>query len=173
MEQENKHYVKKTFSFPNNWSEKQYFIHACFVDDLQVFFSEWVEQGRKSGRIQFFDTKDDGTFEHKYWKPSNKCCVTGEILTKDNIDVRVGYFTPNIWKPVRKDLMQEAKKQEAYECQKIDCSCSDCKFSDRAERFCNKFSRKIKIISGVCHPQNLECFEHRLEPDRGIIIKNI
>mgnify|MGYP001578250881 CR=1 FL=1 len=163
MDTDNRYYTSKKFPFPHNWSEKQYFIYACFVDNLQNFYKEWAEQGRKSGRIQFFDTKGDGALEHKYWKPSNICQISGDVLTNETIDIKVGYFTPFIWKPVHKNFLLKAKKEEAFECQKIDCSCSDCKFVDRENSFCNKFNWKTKIFAGSCHPQNIGCFQHRLD----------
>ena len=86
--------VRRSFPFKYDWSEKQFFIYACFVDDLQQFYQDWIEQGKKAGRIQFFDKGIDGKLTHKYWRPSNICCESGELLTKENIDVKVGYWTP-------------------------------------------------------------------------------
>ena len=153
--------VRRSFPFKYDWSEKQFFIYACFVDDLQQFYNDWVEQGRKAGRIQFFDIDSDGKLTHKYWQPSNICCESGEVLTKENIDVKVGYWLPYLWKPIRKDLKQQAMKFEAFECQKIDCSCNDCKHLDRAKSWCNKLDKKTSINENLCHPQNQNCFEHR------------
>jgi hypothetical protein len=153
--------VRRSFPFRYDWSEKQFFIYACFVDDLQQFYNDWVEQGRKAGRIQFFNTESDGKLTHKYWQPSNICCESGEVLTKENIDVKVGYWLPYLRKPIRKDLKQQAMKFEALECQKIDSSCSDCKHLDRAKSWCNKLDKKTNINENLCHPQNQHCFEHR------------
>jgi len=153
--------VRHNFPFKYDWSEKQFFIYACFVDDLQQFYQDWVEQGRKAGRIQFFNKIEDGKLTHKYWLPSKICCETHEELTKENIDIKVGYWLPFLWKPIRKDLRQQAVKYEVLECQKIDCSCNDCKFLERAENWCNKLNKKISINENLCHIQNQDCFEHR------------
>lgn len=153
--------TKPEYPFQYNWSERQFFLYACFVDDLQKFYRDWIEQGKKSGRIQFFDVAPNGTLTHKYWRPSNICCESGEVLTNDNIDIKVGYWTPNLWKPIRKDLRQEAIKFEALECQKIDVSCNDCKHLDRTNKHCNKLNKKVSIKPNACHPQNQNCFEHR------------
>lgn len=155
-----KFYVKKTYPFKYDWSEKQFFIYACFVDDLQAFYRDWVDQGRKAGRIQFFNIEMDGSLTHKYWMPSRICCESGETLTLENIDVKIGYWWPNIWKPIRKDLKQEAMKFEAFECQKIDSSCNNCKHLDRANKWCNKLQKNVAINENLCHPENQDCFEH-------------
>ena len=36
--------VRRSFPFKYDWSEKQFFIYACFVDDLQQFYndSDWL-----------------------------------------------------------------------------------------------------------------------------------
>lgn len=146
---------------PKNLSEKQYFIHACFVDDLQSFYKNWIDQGSKKGRAQFFYTLPNGKLIHRYWNPSSTCCETGQELTLENIDVKIGYWTPFVWKAVRKDLRIEAMKEEAFECQKIDCSCSDCKHLERSKKWCNKFDKETSINANLCHPQNQECFKHR------------
>jgi hypothetical protein len=153
--------ARSSFPFKYDWSEKQFFIYACFVDNLQQFYKDWIEQGRKAGRIQFFDVLGNGMFFHKYWMPSNICCESGDILTTDNIDIKVGYWFPHLWKPIRKDLKQQAMKFEALECQKIDCSCNDCKYLDRVKSWCNKLDKKTNINGNFCHPQNINCFEHR------------
>lgn len=157
----NKAFITRSFPFKYDWSEKQFFIYACFIDDLQTFYQDWVEQGRKAGRIQFFYIGSDGELTHKYWMPSKNCCESGEELTDENIDVKVGYWTPFLWKPIRTDLKQQAMKFEALECQKIDCSCNDCKHLDRAKGWCNKLDKKTIINENLCHPQNQNCFEHR------------
>jgi hypothetical protein len=149
---------------PFNLSEQKYFILACFADDLQEFYREWVNQ--KKDRIQFFEEFRLPVYEHKYWMPSKICCESGEVLTEDNISIKVGYWTPHLWKPINKDLLQEAKKLEAYECQKIDCSCSDCisfkrETGDKGE--CLKFNKKITAWPNTACPQNLRCFKHRLD----------
>lgn len=162
--------VSRSFPFKYDWSEKQFFIYACFVDDLQQFYRDWVEQGKRAGRIQFFEVGNDGNLNHKYWKPSNICCESGEVLTKDNIDVKVGYWTPNLWKPIRKDLKQESMKLEAIECQKIDCSCNDCISLNRTDNWCNKLNKAISINVNLCHPQNQTCFQHRRSSDHLTVI---
>ena len=58
--------VRRSFPFKYDWTERQFFICACFVDDLQKFYTDWVEQGRKAGRIQYFDIGSDGKLTHKY-----------------------------------------------------------------------------------------------------------
>lgn len=143
----------------NDLSEKQLFLHACFVDDLQEFYNNWIKQFKS--KVQLFDIEKDNKITHKYWVPSNICCESGEVLTKENIDVKIGYWSPNIWKPIRKDLKQETMKFEAFECQKIDCSCNDCKHLDRQKSSCNKLDKTIVINANYCHIQNQNCFEHR------------
>ncbi len=156
------HPIKKDYPFPNNWSDREYFLYACFVPDLQVFYNEWIEQGgKKKGRIQYFDILPDGRLEHKYWKPSNKCCQSGELLTNKDIDIKASYWTPNLWKPIRKDLLAEAKKAESFECQNIDCSCNDCKWLNRADSWCTKFDKKTRAEVNIACPENINCFEHR------------
>lgn len=151
---------RKEYPFEHNWSEKQYFIHACLSDDLQVFYRNWIDQ--KKDRIQYF-TSLNGVLEHRYWIPSNICVESGEVLTADNIDVMVGYWTPNIWKPIRKDLKVASAKEEAFLCQKIDCSCNDCAFLDRKNKWCSKFDKETAIKPNLCHPENQDCFKHRKE----------
>jgi len=143
----------------SNWSSKKIFIHACFVDDLQSFYKQWIEQSK--GRMQFFDIGYNGELEHQNWLPSKICCETGEELTKENIDVKIGYWTPFTWKPVRKDLKEKAMKYEAFECQKIDCSCNDCKYLDRENAYCKKLYKWVRINANMCHPKNQKCFVHR------------
>lgn len=98
---------------------------------------------------------------HLYWSPSNICCESKELLTRENIGIKTGYWTPFVWKPISKDLIVEAKKNEAFECQIVDCSCNDCKHLNRSESLCNKFNKTIAIIPNKSHPENLNCFEHR------------
>ena len=147
----------------HNLSEKEFFISACFADDLQLFYKQWIEKGKKNGRIQFFEARDDGLLIHKYWKPSNICCETGEKLTKDDIDVKVGYWTPYIWKPVKKDVKQYSAMKEIVECQKIDCSCNDCLYLNRSEKKCDLFNNQIQINVNTCEVNNQKCFKHRKE----------
>lgn len=138
---------------------KTLFIEACFCKDLQSFYSGLLLN--KPGWKQYFDVLPCGLLIHKFWQPSRICCESGEELTAENIDVKVGYWTPFVWKPIRKDLKHDAMKIEALECQKIDCSCNDCKHLDRAKSWCNKLEKKTDIIENMCHPQNQQCFEHR------------
>lgn len=144
-----------------NCTEKQLFIHACFADNLQDFYKEYIKQGGKKGRAQLFDTDGNGKLIHKYWCPSNICCESKEILTPENIDIKISYWFPFIWKPIRSDLKIKAMKDEAFGCQMIDCSCNDCKHLNREKSLCNKFNKKIIINPNTCHPQNQNCFEHR------------
>lgn len=151
--------ILNSLPFKHNWSEKQFFIHACFADDLQQFYVDWIKQS--SGRAQFFDTGINGKLTHKYWRPSSICCESGDELFKETIDVKIGYWTPNLWKPVNKALKQEAMRYEALECQNIDCSCNDCKYLCRDKKWCDKLCKKIIIRSNTCHPENQGCFKHR------------
>ena len=140
--------------------EREYFFDACFSEDLQQFYKDYVSE--KKDRIQLFD-EYAGKLEHKYWKPSNICTESGDKLDRKTIDVKVSYWTPNLWKPIRKDLKAKAQKEEAYACQTIDCSCNDCAFLDRAKSFCTKKNKRTEIWSNTAQPQNLECFKHRLD----------
>jgi len=148
-----------------NWNNKKLFLTACFVDDLQTFYKKMIldNNGRINqfeGNLSLNNFQQRNNIEHKLWFPSTICCETGELLTQENIDIKIGYWM-NIWKPIRKDLKEEAMKKEAFECQKIDCSCNDCKFLDREKSWCNKLDKKTSIDVNLCHPQNLNCFEHR------------
>jgi len=155
--------IKKKYEFNYQWSDKQFFIYACLTWDLQKFYRDWIEQGGKTGREQFFITNSLGELEHLYWRPSPICSVSGERLTKENIDVLPGYWTPNLWKPVRKDILAEAKRQEVIWCQNLDCSCSDCYFMHRAKIWCTKFNKKAKVEPNTANPENMNCFQHRKE----------
>ena len=140
--------------------ERDYFLQACFTDDLQQFYKDWINE--KADRIQYF-IESNGLLEHRQWKPSKICRSLGEELTIDNIDIAVGYWTPFLWFPIRKDFKVQHQKNEAYECQKIDCSCNDCIFLNRDEKWCMQLEKEITIQSNLCHPQNQECFVHRLD----------
>lgn len=155
--------VKKKYNFDYNWTDKQFFIYACFVDDIQQFYMDWIEQGAKTGRCQFFITNSKGELEHLYWEPNSICSISGDQLTKDNIDVLSGYWTPHLWKAVRKDLLAESKRKEIIWCQNIDCSCNDCIFLDRTKGWCTKFYKKANILPSTCNPNNIDCFQHRKE----------
>ncbi len=127
-----------------NKTEKQHFIDACFADNLDDFYEKWVAE--KKDRIQFFTVRDidawkkritalsdaakkmiskdvisfkhlPPVFNHHYWKPSSRCISSGEELTRENIDIHITYWQPHLWKPIRKDLKREYRKEEAYECQ--------------------------------------------------------
>lgn len=139
-------------------SERDFFIEACFSDDLQVFYKSWIAQ--KPDRIQFF-TKLEGVLSHKYWNPSNLCCIIGDTLTKDNIDIKISYWTPFIWKPILKSLKIESMKKEAYMCQLIDSNCNDCFYLDRGNKKCLKFDKNIQIYPGISQVENKDCFKHR------------
>lgn len=139
--------------------ERDYFLQACFADDLQQFYKNWITE--KPDRIQYF-VDSNGLLQHRQWRPSKTCRSSGEELTMDNIDIVVGYWTPFLWYPVRKDLRVQYQKNEAYECQNIDCSCNDCGFLNRSENWCVKFNKEIIIQPNLCHPQNQDCFVHRL-----------
>lgn len=141
-----------------NLTEKQYFILACLSNSIQDFYKEYVSLSK--GSLQLFDCLSNEELSHKSWSPSNICCESGEMLTMENIDVKVGYWTPFLWKPIRKDLKKQAMKFEALECQKIDCSCNDCGHLNRSASWCNKLNKETKIHSNLCHPQNQECFKH-------------
>jgi hypothetical protein len=156
------------YNFPNNWTDKQYFIYACFIDDLQLFYKQYIEQGKRQGRIQKFNLDVNGNYVHKYWCPSNICCESNDVLTINNIDIKVTYWTPFVWKPIKKELKQLATKKEAYECQLIDCSCNDCKNLLRNIDIANvgKFNictlnKPVDVTPNVCNPNNTNCFVHR------------
>jgi len=134
--------------------ERDHFIQACFAENLEDFYKQWIKQ--KKDREQFFEHG-----QHKYWKPSNICCESGEVLTRDTIGVKVGYWTPFIWKPIRKDLLLESKKYEASECHKIDCSCNDCIALDREDGYCEVKKKNVNISPNTCCPENQGCFIYR------------
>lgn len=150
-----------------NLSEREYFIEACFAEDLQSWYKEWVYQ--KKDRVQFFNFRlgSEGIYEHNSWCPSKVCCDSGKTLIKEDMDVKSGYWTPHLWKPIHKDLLKEAKAFEAMQCQIIDADCNDCKYFKRGkelgtgitEGLCLKFNYPTKGYVNVCSGKN--CFEHR------------
>lgn len=142
-------------------SERSDFIEACFALDLQVWYKEWI--AKKRDRLQLF-REIERRYQHYNWVPSNRCRSSGQILTKHNIDVHIGYWTPNLWFPIHKDLLKEHKRQEIHECQKIDCSCSDCVYFRRDSGnngYCQKLEKKVVAAPNTACPQNLVCFFHR------------
>ncbi|HMT02298.1 MAG TPA: hypothetical protein PKD00_03160 [Burkholderiales bacterium] len=149
--------IKRDFPFKIDWTDKQFFIYACFVDDLQSFYKDWIEQ--KRSRKQFFYEWEEGELEHLIWSPSKICSESREILTKENIDIRISYWS-SYWFPIHKDLKVEAAKQEAFECQKIDTSCNDCKFLDRPNSRCKRYNRQVQICPNTAQ-DHFHCFEHR------------
>jgi hypothetical protein len=161
-------YSEKSKSLSNKLNNKEYFLLACFAEDLQEFYKMYIAQ--KPSRIQNFQiiNKDKGKpkLSHLLWSPSNECTYTKnilqtkEVLTKDTIDVQIGYWTP-VWLSVHKDFKQLSMDINAYECQKIDTSCNDCSFLNRKESWCTKFNRKTIIQANMCQPQNQDCFLHR------------
>jgi hypothetical protein len=143
-----------------NWSKKQYFLHACFADDLQEYYKEYIAQ--KFNRKQEFNELPNGVLIHKDWCPSRICRHSKQTIESiDDLDVFVGYWTPHCWYPVKKEFRKIGMDLEAYECQLIDCSCNDCVFLDRANILCTKFNKPTFILPNHCHPQNQDCFKHR------------
>lgn len=140
-------------------TNRQIFIEACFSNDLNSFYKEMIES--KYISIQNFNSE----LKHLYWNPSNICCESKEILNRENIDIKVGYWTPFVWKPIHKDLLLSSKRSEAFNCQCIDMSCNDCIYLDRGNSKCSLLNKNIKIVPNTCHPQNINCFKHRLCPD--------
>lgn len=146
-------------TFAKNLSEKEYFILACFAEDLQEFYKEWIQQS--PGRKQYFYME---VLKHKYWIPGNICSVSGVKLTKDNIDVKIGYWKPSLWKPVLDSLKKEAELEEAYECQKIDANCNDCKYFDRTRLTNNLIDCSTSIFPrinckvGLCTKHNYNVY---------------
>ncbi len=153
----------KKYPFGNNWTEQQYFKYACFCDDLQLFYRQWIEQ--KQDRIQFFDISLDGKYKHRYWIPSKICSYSDELLNEENLVIKIGYWTPFCWTLVKNTLLNEAKTLETLFCQTVDCSCNDCKFFERKDQnngLCNKKENIfVKAYPNMAQPNNLECFEHR------------
>lgn len=133
-------------------TEQEYFIEACFSDDLQEFYKNWIEE--KSDRSQFF-YELVGNLVHKYWKPEPFCVSTKEKLTRDNIGIHVTYWNPNLWRPIRKDLAKEYRKQESYECQKIDSNCNDCGYLERIG-----FGKGNNVQINRCLKKDIEVFPH-------------
>lgn len=147
---------------PASANEQQYFIIACHWADLQAFYQAWIAQ--KKDRIQLFYACAGGSLQHRYWCPEALCCHSRQPLTPANTAIKVGYWTPHIWRPVHRDLLAEAKLIEAGACQEIDCSCNDCKHFERQAGLkgtCKKFGRPVTAHPNHCHPENLACFEHR------------
>jgi hypothetical protein len=135
-------------------SEKDYFIQACFSDNLSEFYEKWIKE--KPDRQQFFNN-----LFHKYWIPSKYCCESGVLLSIDTIAIRISYWTPFIWKPIHKDLLQKSKQFESHECQLIDTNCNDCKYLNREGSACIKFDKLVKLSPNICQPENSNCFIHR------------
>ena len=139
-----------------NKKERDYFLDACFSDNLQEWYSNYIQE--KPSRVQQF-IKVNGRWEHRYWIPSNICRATKKKLDKSDAVVAHGYWTPNCWFPIHKDLKREYELSEAYECQKIDAACNDCGFFDRANSWCNKLNKPTHPAPNFC--QNNSCFVHR------------
>jgi hypothetical protein len=140
-------------------TEKQWFIEACFTDDLQGLYKRYISEVR--GAEQFFNGTLIRELTHKYWLPGNICKYSGEKLTKDNIDIAIGYWTPFSWRPVLKRYKEIYLKNEYFACQCIDCSCNDCISLDRAKKLCTKYNKTVSIKPNTCQPQNINCFIHR------------
>jgi hypothetical protein len=138
--------------------DRDLFIEACFAKDLQQFYQDMINSSK--GKAQLFSNVN-GKLIHKQWNPSKICCESSQELTRDTIDIKIGYWTPFVWKPIRKDLKKEAMKREAYLCQKVDMSCNDCTNLKRENSWCNKLDKPVKVYPNTCHPQNIHCFEHR------------
>lgn len=143
----------------SNKTDKQVFIEACLSENLQTYYAQYIAE-RPTREAAF--SKENGVLVHKQWRPSPRCTVTGGRLTSTNIDVIAGYWTPHLWKPVRKDLRASAMKEEAYQCQLLDTSCNDCKHLVRADGKCGKFDTPVYLGVNESCPQNAKCFEHRL-----------
>ena len=144
--------------------EKDYFLDACFSDNLQEWYSNYIKE--KPSRLQNFtvieEMKDDEiitTYTHKYWMPSSFCRSTKEKLNRDDAVVTHGYWTPFCWFPIHKNLKREHELNEAYECQKIDQSCNDCAFFDRANSHCKKLNKPTQANPNICADN--PCFVHR------------
>lgn len=147
-------------------TERDYFIEACFAPDLQVWYKEWIRQ--KPDRVQFFFDGLDH-YEHLYWSPSLICRSSGQILTRDNIDISKSYWTPFTWYPIHKESVSSHKKIEAYHRQVIDCSCNDCGHLQRQSGTVGKcllFNKAVGIHPNTCCPQNIKCFIHRIDYEK-------
>lgn len=153
---------------PRNLTEREYFIEACFCDDLQLFYSEYVKQ--KKDRIQVFSELSNGVLGHLYWIPRNICTGCEKELTRDNIDIIMGYWHPFSWRAVHKDCAKAAKDREVHWCQSIDADCNDCKHFERIKLIgastpasylgnCKKFNKETIAYVNLCTRH--ECFEHR------------
>jgi hypothetical protein len=141
------------------YSEKDYFKQACFTDDLQKFYRSYINE--KRDRIQFFIESIKGDLIHRYWKPSNICCYTGIELKDSDLGIHIGYWTPFQWKPIHKDLVIIASKEESFECQSIDCNCNDCIHLVRKDLMCDRFNKKVNPQPNICDIYNQKCFVHR------------
>jgi hypothetical protein len=138
-------------------TEREYFIDACFCEDLPKWYKEYVAE--KPSRIQHFF---QDTLIHLYWNPSEICRHSGIKLTKENIDIVQGYWTPYTWFPVHKDFKKACYEQEAFVCQNIDMNCNDCIYLNRNETLCIlSLDKKVSFIPNTCMPENMNCFKHR------------
>lgn len=154
-------------------TDKQYFIEACFSDNLQDFYREYLRENiakvnhfKLPCGINVYQAIANKTIllEHWFWSPSNTCIKSGEKLTTENIDVHVGYWYP-LWKPIHKDYAKKYKEDEVYACQSIDMNCNDCINFKRIEgnhgECTIKNNEKIITNPNACSPQNTNCFKHR------------
>ena len=148
------------YKLGENLSRKEYFLSACMASDLQGWYKEYINQ--KPSRLQEFNELPNGILTHHYWCPSNICRHSKEVITDINdLDVFIGYWTPQCWFPVKKEYKKIGMQLEAYECQLIDCNCNDCAFFDRSTSKCNKFDKTVSPKPNTCQPDTQECFLHR------------
>lgn len=145
-------------------AERTDFIEACFAADLQAHY-----RGLLARDIRYSEAIEDvgGVLRHRRWSPSGICCASGEVLSRENLGIKVGYWTPMLWKPCRKDLVREYQRREAYDCQLIDTNCNDCKHLVRGGGgsgvFVGRCALKdvaITFMPNACMSENSECFEH-------------
>lgn len=142
-----------------NWNNnRSAFIELCFCDDLQSEYKQYI--ANEPNKMQLFRVENN-QLVHRKWIPSKYCCYSNDELTKDFIDIIIGYWQPNIWKPIRKDLLLEAKNLEVLFCQKIDQNCNDCGYLVRNTNSCLVDNKSLNIHALMAC--NNECFKHRKE----------
>jgi hypothetical protein len=140
-------------------NKKELFKKLCLSDNRDAVYTEYLKKSK--GLIQNLEVNQDGKYNFIGFCPSKYCCESGDELNSENIAIKVGYWTPNLWKPIRKDLLKAAQTEEAYECQIIDTSCNNCIHLSRNESKCLKKGVSVVIMANTCCPHNADCFEHR------------
>jgi hypothetical protein len=119
--------------------------------------SEYLEsKGYKLSKRDITNVSIKGNFTNKA-----RCRFCNELALKEDAVISVGYWYPNAYHISHKDCIKEGERKMQYECQKIDADCNDCANYVRVDKFCVRYSKKVKAVAGF--PSLYDCFSHRLD----------